>query len=106
MMILLLQFWRESIIAILLAIILWGYNVTIPNLKKDVIIAKQEKKVLEDVIISESDKYEKQLKELPKEIEKITTKYIRVYATIDNFVKDENETDCNASYRLLSTYNY
>lgn len=99
--------------ATLLSILLWGYNITIPSLQKDITIAKQESKQFEDALdhqnetlLRESKQYEDKLKELPKEIEKIVTRYVAVYQTIDNFVKDENETDCNASHRLLSTFPY
>lgn len=99
--------------ATLLSLLLWTYNITIPSLKKDVTIAKQETQQHKDALeyknstlLRESKKYDDKLKELPKEIEKITTRYVAVYQTIDNFIKDENETDCNASYRMLSTFNY
>lgn len=57
-------------------------------------------------LLQQQKEYEEKLQKLPKEIEKITTKYEVIYSGIDNFIKDENETDCNASYRFLSTFNY
>ncbi len=108
-MIFALQYWRELLMAsmaIVLAFVLSYYPNRVKALESERNEYKMALEFQNDALLKDKEEYERKLKELPKEIEKITTRYKVIYENIDNFKKDENETDCNASYRFLSTFNY
>ena len=57
-------------------------------------------------LVQAKQDYEKNLAGATKEIIKIQTKYITQKKYITKFVKDTNESDCNATNRLLSNFSY
>lgn len=57
-------------------------------------------------LLHQKAEYDKKLYKLPTEITKIRTKYEVIYAGIDDFKKESNETDCQSADRFLRTFNY
>lgn len=80
---------------------------------KDLDIARLEKAQFEEgleiqntILLAQQADYEKKLKQLPKQIEVITTKFKNIYTYIDSWKGDDNASDCNNSYKYLSTTKY
>ena len=77
---------------------------------KDLVIERnQYKSALEfqnETLLNDSKKYEERLKTLPKQIEKITTRYKVIYENIDEWDGDKNATDCQNARDFLTGFNY
>lgn len=106
---LILKFWREIAIFILsvtlILVYLWKDN----QVQSATIEMNQYKTGLEfqnAVILENAKKLEEKAKTLPKVIEKIKTRYEVVYADIDTFKGDENETNCSNALTFLNGFNY
>lgn len=106
---LLVKFWRE------IAIIALSLSLTIVYLWKDsqlpraLIETEQYKSGLEyqnATILKDAEEYERKLKELPKEITKIKTKYKVIYENIDDWEGDKNASDCENAGTYLHSFNY
>lgn len=106
---LLINWWREITI-IVLCVSFYEYLGFKNSEMKDLVIERNQYKMALDyqnaALLKEAEKHKRKLAELPKEITTIKTRYVAVYGGIDNFEKDENESDCNASYRLLTAFPY
>lgn len=58
------------------------------------------------IIESQKANYEVSLIEASKKHKEISLRYQTIYTNIDNFGGDTNETDCQSSFRFLSTTKY
>lgn len=59
-----------------------------------------------ETLLKKAEEYERKLKELPKEIEKITNTYKVIYKNIDEWEGDKNATDCENARDFLTGFNY
>lgn len=57
-------------------------------------------------ILHDAEEHDKKLKELPREIEKITTRYKVIYENIDTWDGDKNASDCDNADAFLRSFNY
>jgi hypothetical protein len=103
------DYWKEFLVLVLTVLSL----VTITYLHGEVKATRSERDQYKQALdfqnaslLEQKAKYEVLLSELPKEITKIHTKYVPIYTNIDNFQKDENETDCDATKRFLNSVVY
>ena len=104
-----LQYWRELIMAsmaIVLAFVLSYYPDRVRALESERNEFKMALEFQNDALLKDKEEYERKLKELPKEIEKITTRYKVIYEDVDNWKGDINATDCENSYNFLVNANY
>lgn len=108
-MIYLLKYWRELLIA-LLFFLLVTTSLWLTNIIKTVENERDQYKSGLDfqnaTLLNYAKKYEKKLKQLPKEITKIKTRYVAVYDGIDNYKEDKNETKCVNALNFLNDFNY
>lgn len=108
-MIYLLKYWRELLISLLF--FLWvTTSLWLTNSIKTVENERDQYKCGLDfqnaTLLNDAKKYEEKLKQLPKEITKIKTRYVAVYDGIDNYKEDENETKCVNALNFLNDFNY
>lgn len=107
-----IKYWREAIIALLIAVIgvlvmvVLGKNVKIANTENERDQYKSALDYQNDTLLREGEKYEARLKQLPTEIEKITTRYVAVYNDIETWKGDENASDCDNAHAFLTGFNY
>lgn len=108
-MIYLLKYWRELLIALLFFLwvttSLWLTNI-IKTVENELDQYKSGLDFQNATLLNDAKKYEEKLKQLPKEITKIKTRYVSVYDGIDNYKEDENETKCVNALNFLNDFNY
>ena len=92
--------------AIVLAFVLSYYPDRVRALESERNEFKMALEFQNDALLKDKEEYERKLKELPKEIEKITTRYKVIYEDVDNWKGDINATDCENSYNFLVNANY
>lgn len=108
-MLILIRFWREIAIIILTIFVIFVYLWKDNQAQAVALELNQYKDGLEfqnATILSNAQKLEEKAKELPKVIEKIKTKYEVIYANIDDFKGDVNETNCNNALIFLNGFKY
>lgn len=111
-MVLLIKYWREFAIAILafLVVLMLALvekkNVLIKHAENERDQYKSGLDFQNATLLNDAKKYEEKLKQLPKEITKIKTRYVAVYDRIDNYKEDENETKCVNALNFLNDFNY
>ena len=108
-MIFVLQYWRELIMAsmaIVLAFVLSYYPNRVKVLESERNVFEMALEFQNDALLKDKEEYERKLKELPKEIEKIKIRYKVIYEGIDNWEGDINATDCENASKFLHSVNY
>lgn len=103
-------FWREGLLVALSIIILFFYK-ELDIKKRDIAIKDIEIQSARDAlemqnasIIAQKTDYEAKLKQLPKVITKIQTKYQVIYKDIDKWRDSNVSKDCNNSIQYLDNF--
>lgn len=109
MQLILIKLWRELLIIVLF----FGWVITWLWMSNGIKTVENERDQYKSgldfqnaTLLNDAKKYEEKLKQLPKEITKIKTRYVAVYDGIDNYKEDENETKCVNALNFLNDFNY
>lgn len=108
-MIFLIEYWRELVMAsmaIILAFVLSYYPNKVKALEGERNVFEMALEFQNETLLKDKEEYERKLKELPREIEKITNTYKVIYKNIDEWSGDENATDCENARDFLTSHNY
>lgn len=109
MQLLLIDYWREiamALMIVMIAMLLSYYPQRVKVVEGERYQFETALNFQNSELLQQQLDYEVKLKELPKEITKIKTKYEVIYADIDTWKGDSNGSDCDNARTFLNSFNY